>query len=157
MRRGSQAVKDMKRLTDEEYKFIFERAPRLCLDFIIIKDGKFLLTRRDIEPFKGFWHLPGGMIRRGEKINEAAERILSSELGASFDSIEMAGYIDCGFETNQNGIEIHSISIVFLTKFNDDKLKSVLSEKAVLFGDVPEKTQPVHAEFIKNNLSKIRN
>ena len=29
-------------LTDDEYSFIFQRVPRLCLDFAIIKDNKIL-------------------------------------------------------------------------------------------------------------------
>ncbi len=44
-------------------------------------DLKVLLTRRGIEPFEGWWAIPGGRLARGESLEEAAARKLVDETG----------------------------------------------------------------------------
>ena len=41
---------------------------------IIEGDGKILLTKRNIEPFKGYWCLPGGHIEYFEPAKDAIIR-----------------------------------------------------------------------------------
>ncbi|KXK11806.1 MAG: Bifunctional NMN adenylyltransferase/Nudix hydrolase [Microgenomates bacterium OLB23] len=47
---------------------------------IFNKSGDILLTKRGIEPFKGYWDLPGGFITVGETIIESAKREIKEEL-----------------------------------------------------------------------------
>jgi len=42
---------------------------------------KVLLIRRDIEPFRGWWAIPGGRLGTGEPLDEAAARKLVEETG----------------------------------------------------------------------------
>ena len=32
----------------------------VCVDDVCVKDGKILLLKRNVEPFKGFWHVVEG-------------------------------------------------------------------------------------------------
>lgn len=57
------------------------------------KEGKILLTRRNVEPFKGQWCLPGGHIDEFENTKEAAIREAKEETGLDFDA-EFFGYTD---------------------------------------------------------------
>ena len=61
----------------------------------IIKNeaGKILLTRRNIEPFKGQWCLPGGHIDENEKTLDAAVREAKEETGLDFEA-EFLFYAD---------------------------------------------------------------
>ena len=143
-------------LTDDEYKFIFSRVPRLCLDFIIVKDGKILLSKRVIEPYAGYWHLPGGMVRFGESIKEASERIIKTELGVNLLDERLVGFMEFPDEINRNGVHIHSISLAFLTKLADGKMNgSEQSEEVELFESLPEKTHPIHGKFLEENWDSL--
>lgn len=47
----------------------------------IVLDGKVLVTRRAIEPFKGSWDVPGGFLSVGEEPIAGLRRELREELG----------------------------------------------------------------------------
>jgi len=61
--------------------------PALTVDAVVFgldeEDLKVLLIRRDLEPFKGKWALPGGFVRVGESLEEAVRRELQEESGVS--------------------------------------------------------------------------
>jgi|SRR3989338_7073753 len=143
-------------LTDDEYAFIFQRVPRLCLDFAIIKDNQILLAQREIDPLKGCWHLPGGMVRYKENVDQAAERILKSELGAKPLSKKFLGYMEFPNEINEHGIPVHSVSIVFLTELASEEIsRSKQAHRVKFFSDLPEYIHPIHAKFIQQNRESL--
>ena len=48
---------------------------------------EILLTRRNIEPFKGWWCLPGGHVDPGEEPVAAAVREVKEEVGLAFTPV----------------------------------------------------------------------
>lgn len=68
------------------FKYEFER-PGLTVDCVIFgldleeETLKVMLVQRDVEPFEGEWATPGGFVRRGETLMEAASRELEEETG----------------------------------------------------------------------------
>lgn len=59
------------------------KTPRLTVDGVIIEKGKILFVRRNIEPFKEYWVLPGGHVEYGERVEDALVREMKEELGVS--------------------------------------------------------------------------
>lgn len=55
--------------------------PALAINAIIIRDGKILLVRRSIEPYKDEWCLPGGFVEYDERAEEALIREVGEETG----------------------------------------------------------------------------
>ncbi len=100
-----------KRLTDEEYDYIFDRAVRLSVDLFITSKEGVLLSLRDIDPFKGMWHLPGGIVYKNETIVEAGVRIARAETGLEVKIGACIGYIEY-IHANQNGHDRHTVSVV---------------------------------------------
>jgi 8-oxo-dGTP diphosphatase len=67
-------------------KFTYEYArPGLTVDCVIFgldlntASLQVALIERDLEPFEGMWALPGGFVREGESLEEAASRELQEE------------------------------------------------------------------------------
>lgn len=52
-----------------------------CSGALVIQDGKVLLARRGVEPFKGYWDVPGGFLEAGEHPEDGAIRELAEETG----------------------------------------------------------------------------
>jgi len=48
---------------------------------LIHKGGKVLLVKRNNEPNKGRWALPGGLVELGEKVEDAVRREVKEEVG----------------------------------------------------------------------------
>ena len=101
-------------LSDEEYDFVFDRVPRLCVDLVIKSKKGILLSLRDIEPYKGLWHLPGGMVYKDEPIHVAAKRIAKKETDLDIRVNHFLGYMEF-LHAIQNDHDRHMVSIVFDT------------------------------------------
>jgi colanic acid biosynthesis protein WcaH len=70
------------KLDDKRFLDVIDVAPLVSVD-LIIKNGseEVLLGKRRNSPAKGSWFVPGGRIRKSERISEAITRISRSELG----------------------------------------------------------------------------
>ena len=68
------------------FTYEFER-PGLTVDGVIFgldldeEMLKIVLVERDVEPFTGMWAIPGGFVRNGESLEQAALRELREETG----------------------------------------------------------------------------
>jgi ADP-ribose pyrophosphatase YjhB (NUDIX family) len=69
------------RLVCRECQFIFYLDPKLVACTIAQTPGGIVLQRRNKNPRKGYWVLPGGFVDRGETLEEAAKREFFEETG----------------------------------------------------------------------------
>jgi len=53
----------------------------ICVDGVYVKDGKLLLLKRGVEPFKSYWHVVGGHVEEDETLKEAVKREFKEETG----------------------------------------------------------------------------
>jgi ADP-ribose pyrophosphatase YjhB (NUDIX family) len=66
------------------------RNAKPCGGALVIRNGKVLLIRRIIEPFKGYWDIPGGFCEVDEHPAETAVREVREETGLE---IELTGFL----------------------------------------------------------------
>ncbi len=70
------------KLSREVFLQVVKNTPLVSID-LIVRDGqgKVLLGRRANEPARGSWFVPGGSIRKDERLDQAFRRICRAELG----------------------------------------------------------------------------
>lgn len=57
------------------------RYPRLAVGAVVFRDRRVLLVLRGHPPAKGQWAIPGGKVKLGETLQQAAEREILEETG----------------------------------------------------------------------------
>lgn len=91
--------------------------PILCVDGIIESDNLFLLVKRENNPLKGIYWLPGGRVYKNETLAEAFIRKMKEEVGLDVGITGVAGYYEDFYKENELGIDgVHTMSIVFTAK-----------------------------------------
>ena len=95
------------------------KTPKLTVDGVILNDNKILLIKRDIEPFKGRWALPGGFVEYNEKVEDAIIREIKEETGVNAEIKELIGV----YSDPKRDPRGHTITIVFLLEIINGEIK----------------------------------
>jgi len=74
-----------------------------CVDGVYVKDGKLLLLKRNVEPFKGYWHAVGGHVEENETLKDAVKREFKEETGLE---VKVGDIIGGRIETTFDRIKI---------------------------------------------------
>jgi ADP-ribose pyrophosphatase len=59
----------------------YPQTPRVAVGALVVHQGRVLLVKRGKPPSQGLWAIPGGSVRLGESLQEAAEREIHEETG----------------------------------------------------------------------------
>lgn len=59
----------------------YPERPRVAVGAVVFKNGAVLLVERGRPPSAGTWAIPGGSVRLGETLKQAAEREILEETG----------------------------------------------------------------------------
>jgi len=107
-------------LPELEYKLILRSMPILCVDLLIIHDGKCLLLKRDNEPAMGQYWFPGGRINKLETIKDAAIRKAKEETNLDCEFVKIVSVEETIFFKNKNmTTDVHTVNICcHLTPFS---------------------------------------
>ena len=106
-------------LSDAEYKRIMEIMPVVCIDCLVQNEqGEFLLVKRNNEPLKGKYWVPGGRLLRNERLEDAVNRKMRQELGVSVEIVRNLGFYEEFFEKTAQNAEggFHAISFLYLVR-----------------------------------------
>ncbi|OGM20720.1 hypothetical protein A2714_03490 [Candidatus Woesebacteria bacterium RIFCSPHIGHO2_01_FULL_38_9] len=139
-----------KRLPLKEFKYIYSKVPRLCVDLVIKNKEGILLSKRDIPPEKGWWHFPGGTVLMGETLKDTVKRVAQEELNTKVKIKKLLGFL----EYSDGGGLGYPISAVFIVTPLSKNLQGGEQAKEInFFKSVPEKTLPEVKRFLKNNFN----
>ena len=62
-----------KPFSSEEFRSIYSKVPRLCVEVIIKTSGGIVLSLRKLPSWHGKWHIPGGTVYYKEKVADAGK------------------------------------------------------------------------------------
>jgi 8-oxo-dGTP diphosphatase len=66
--------------------------PRVGSAVLVEREGRFLLGKRDKDNYRGYWVIPGGGVRWGETIREAAVREIKEETNLDIEIVRPIGH-----------------------------------------------------------------
>jgi ADP-ribose pyrophosphatase YjhB (NUDIX family) len=135
--------------TFAEFKEIYSKVPKLCVDLIIKTDKGILLTFRTKNGWQNQWHLPGGTVFYREPAIEAVKRIAKEELDVAITSAKFINFIEWPNEIEERGFG-YTVSLVFLCTIKNSGFKlDDQVEKAEFFQKIPKNTVYEHKIFLK--------
>jgi len=142
----------MKQLTNKQFISVYSLVPRLCVEVIILTKDGIVLTKRNIEPAKGYWHLPGGTVLKGERLKKAVQRIARQETGLNVKVDKLLGIIEYSFKN----YFASAVGVAFQTSVKSGQQKHDRNaDEIATFKKLPAKMIVAQKSFIKNHLDFI--
>lgn len=126
--------------------------PLATVDVVIFHHNLFILTKRAISPYKGLWHLPGGIIRKGETLESAVKRVVKKELNVDIDIKKFIGVYENPARTR------HDITHCFVATLNSKEniCKDFQSNSVMFFKKTPLNTIPYHKIMIRDAITLMK-
>jgi ADP-ribose pyrophosphatase YjhB (NUDIX family) len=135
-------------ISQAEFNEIYSKVPRLNVEVIIKTKNGVVLTKRDIEPWKGYWHIPGGTVFLDETLVDAVKRVAIKELNVNVSVGQLLGYIEYPNIKEQKGLG-WPVGLAFTAEIESGKLSgSSEGEEVGEFLSLPANIISEQAEFI---------
>lgn len=108
----------------DNFRTVIENTPLVSIDFIIEKNGKYLLGKRVNKPAQGFWFTLGGRIFKNERIETAIKRLSEKEFNFEItqEMLEFHGIYEHFYEDSflGNSISTHYVVLAYLLKIDQE-------------------------------------
>lgn len=134
-------------LPKPEFDSIYSRVPRLCVEVVIsTRERGVLLTRREIPPNIGAWHVPGGTVLFAEPLIAAVKRVARHELDLEVEVGELLGYIEYPSHY-ENGLD-SPVGLAFSCAITDEALHGPAPAGGVWFTRLPDGLYAEQRDFL---------
>ncbi|MFB6184903.1 MAG: GDP-mannose mannosyl hydrolase [Haloarculaceae archaeon] len=68
-------------VADQQWTVVVRNVPIVSVDLVVRSGDGVVLGKRTNEPAKGEWFVPGGRVRKNERLDDAVHRVARDELG----------------------------------------------------------------------------
>lgn len=73
-------------------------------------DGRYLALRRDQDPLRGEWNMPGGFVEAGEAGEEAIRREVREETGLEIEILDVIGIFASAYGSGDDALPIFDVA-----------------------------------------------
>jgi ADP-ribose pyrophosphatase YjhB (NUDIX family) len=87
----------------------YPKRPIVAVAGVIFHDRSVLIVKRDKEPAKGQWSLPGGAVKVGETLIEALKREIYEEVSIEIEIRGFVGLIDRIIYDQERRVRFHYV------------------------------------------------
>ena len=94
----------------------YPERPIIGVGAVIVEGGRALLVRRNTEPLRGEWSVPGGVLELGEKLREGVRREALEETGVEVEAGEVLDVFDSIFTDSLGQTQYHYVLIDYLCR-----------------------------------------
>lgn len=112
-------------LPTSEFLKLIDIAPLAAIDLIIESDDGVLLGKRENEPAKGYWFVPGGRILKNETLDKAIRRISKKEINieVTIRDATLLGAFEHFYSNSfaDDNISTHYVILAYKIKLNIKK------------------------------------
>jgi ADP-ribose pyrophosphatase YjhB (NUDIX family) len=84
-------IADASKMAAQVGKTRLQKRFSVCVDGVLVRDGKIFLLKRNVEPFKGYWHVVGGQVEDDETLKEALKREFKEETSLDVEIGKVVG------------------------------------------------------------------
>ena len=147
-------VDDRQRKVCQRCGWIYYKNPISAVAAMVSDGDRLLLVKRDIEPYKGEWCVPGGFIEFGESLNDACLRELREETSITGVPGKVIG-------AHIQKSKIYGEVLIVGIEVIPDKNEPVPGDDArsadfIYFTDLPEIKLESHSRLIEEYLSYLK-
>ncbi len=97
--------------------------PIVAVGAAVCRDGRVLIVQRGKAPSKGVWTVPGGAVRLGETMREAAAREVGEECAIEVEVGEVVGILDNVVRDEDGRIHYHYAIVDFAARYVNGALQ----------------------------------
>ena len=116
---------------------IYPSAPLIGVGVVVFNEKKqVVLIKRGNEPKKGLWAIPGGTLKLGEKVSEAAIREIREECDINIELRDLLGVVDLILKDSAGKVQYHYVLIDYLGYGDNSEIAADALAAAVGRGQV---------------------
>jgi 8-oxo-dGTP diphosphatase len=90
--------------------------PFVAVGAVIVHDGCALVVKRNSEPLKGHWSIPGGILEVGETLRQGAAREALEETGLVIEAGEVLEIFESIYRDPAGNVQYHYVLVDFLCR-----------------------------------------
>ncbi len=137
-------------LSQEDFNFVQKAVPMICIDIIVKDNNKILLGKRNTCPYKGLWHIPGGLLYYNETIKDAINRISKREIGLEVEVVKQLPHYEYIYVDPRG----HFIGLTYIVKSVGGEIKvNKFNSDLQYFNHIPKDLIPCQQFLIKEALN----
>ena len=102
----------------------YPERPLVGAGAVIVRDNQVVLVRRGRPPLAGEWSIPGGVVKLGETLRQAAEREAREETGLHIEAGEVLEVFESITPDFEGKTYYHYVIVDFLCRLKSGELRA---------------------------------